>query len=106
LIRKLLRSSASQTFLQEATGLPQGTDCSQESTAPWAGFSRNLAGQPAFERVRAELGVRLQALRVQYSGVASGFSEWIATQRESTANWEGYHAQYRKLKAHGSHTRK
>ena len=96
----------SRTFLQEATGLPKGTDCSQESTAPWAGFSRNLAGQPAFERGRAELGARLQALRVQYSGVVSGFSEWIARQRENTANCEGYRAQYRKLKARGSDARK
>jgi arylsulfatase A-like enzyme len=65
----------------------------------------NLAGQPSYDRVRADLGARLQALRVEYSGVASGFPEWIATQKENTANWEGYRAQYLKLKARGSDSR-
>lgn len=59
----------------------------------------NLAGQPAYDRVRAELRARLQELRVRYSGVASGFPEWIATQKENTANWQGYREQYLKMKA-------
>jgi|LauGreSuBDMM15SN_2_FD.fasta_scaffold11909_2 arylsulfatase A-like enzyme len=59
----------------------------------------NLAGQPDYEPVRTELNARLQALRLQYSGVASGFPDWIFSQRENTTNWHGYRAEYLKLKA-------
>jgi arylsulfatase A-like enzyme len=66
----------------------------------------NLAGQPAFDQVRAELRARLQALRVQYSSVGTGFPAWIANQKENSANWQGYRAQYFKLKARGGDSQK
>ena len=58
---------------------------------------RNLADDPACRETRDGLRVRLQQLRVHYSGVDSGFPEWIATQRENAANWQGYRAGYLKL---------
>lgn len=59
----------------------------------------NLAGQPEYDRVRADLGARLQALRVEYSGVASGFPDWIETQKEKTENWRGYRERFLRLRS-------
>ena len=59
----------------------------------------NLAGKPEYDRVRADLGARLQAMRMEYSGVASGFPEWIETQKEKTENWEDYRKRYLRLRS-------
>ena len=58
--------------------------------------ARNLAGEPAHAKTKADLRAHLQTLREQLSESASGFPDWIQTQKEKTANWQGYRDQYLK----------
>lgn len=58
---------------------------------------RNLAAIPQCEDTLTALREALQELRVAYSGDPTGFPSWIRTQRENTANWQGYRKRYLNL---------
>lgn len=58
---------------------------------------RNLAADPVHQEMKQKLASQLQAMRVELSGKADGFPEWIQTQKENTANWQGYRDAYQRL---------
>lgn len=59
---------------------------------------RNLAHDPKHQAMKQKLAAQLQAMRVELSGTASGFPAWIQSQKENTANWQGYRDAYHKIR--------
>ncbi|MDH4455451.1 MAG: sulfatase [Verrucomicrobiota bacterium] len=59
---------------------------------------RNLAALPEHQAVKQTLVLRLQKMRVDFSGAPDGSPAWIQTQKENTANWQGYRNAYQRLK--------
>lgn len=58
---------------------------------------RNLAAAPEHQAIKQKLARQLQMMRVELSGTADGFPEWIQSQKENTANWQGYRNAYQRL---------
>jgi len=58
---------------------------------------RNLASDPAHQTMKQKLAAQLQAMRVEQSGTQDGFPAWIQSQKENTANWQGYRDAYQRL---------
>lgn len=58
---------------------------------------RNLARDPAHQAMKEKLAAQLQAMRVEQSGTQDGFPAWIQSQKENTANWQGYRDAYQRL---------
>jgi len=46
--------------------------------------------RPRASSNQAKARRQLQAMRVEQSGTEDGFPEWIQSQKENTANWQGY----------------
>jgi len=59
---------------------------------------RNLAALPEHQAVKQTLVLRLQKMGVAFSGAPDGSPAWIQTQKENTANWQGYRNAYQRLK--------
>jgi len=47
--------------------------------------------------MKQKLAAQLQAMRVEQSGTQDGFPAWIQSQKENTANWQGYRDAYHKI---------
>lgn len=57
----------------------------------------NLAADPAHAKLKQKLARQLQGMRIELSGTTNGFPGWIQSQKENTANWQGYRDAYRNL---------